>query len=231
MQDVTSVWGQRTLADVVRAVGARVVGIAGPPGGGKSTLARATVASLPDALVVSTDDYYLSKAERRDRGMKFRGPPGSHDVAGLIGLLDAVRSGRWPITVRRFSSELDDRLEPETYENVPRYLLLEGLILGYRGDGYGEILDRLDLLVFLDVDEETAKARRFAREGELRKQGGGFSEEEMQQFWDEVLGPATKTWVRQAKEEADLVIQLGPDRNVISARTSSDSVMAALEPR
>src|SRR5437588_11617626 len=131
MQDVTSVWGKRTPADVIREVGPHIVGIAGPPGGGKSTLARATAAELDDALVVSTDDYYLSKAERRERGLKFRGPPGSHDVAGLIRLLEAVRSGRGPITVQRFSPGLDDRLEPETFEDVPFHLLLEGLILGY----------------------------------------------------------------------------------------------------
>jgi len=220
-----------TLADVVRRLGARIVGIAGPPGGGKSTLARATGADLGDALLVSTDDYYLSKDERRSRGMTFRGPPGSHDVAGLIALLDAVRSGRGPITVQRFSSELDDRGEPETHADVPGHLLLEGLILGYRGDGYVAILDRLDLFVFLDVDEETAKARRFAREAELRRHGGGFSEVQMQAFWDDVLQPAIDTWVRDAKLEADLVIRTGDHNEITSTETGNEAVMAALERR
>ena len=220
-----------TLADVIRRLDASIVGIAGPPGGGKSTLARATAASLGDALAVSTDDYYLSKEERRSRGMKFRGPPGSHDVAGLVALLDAVRSGRGPLTVRRFSSELDDRLEPETYEEVPRWFLLEGLILGYRGNGYGAILDRLDLFVFLDVDEETAKARRFAREAELRRHGGGFSEQEMQAFWDEVLQPAIEQWVRKARDESDLMIRVGKQNEIVSAKASNEAVLSALRPR
>lgn len=220
-----------TFADVVRRLGPKVVGLAGPPGAGKSTLARATAAELTDALVVSTDDYYLSKEQRRERGLTFRGPPGSHDVAGLIGLLEAVRSGRGPITVQRFSSDLDDRIEPERHEKAPGCLVLEGLILGCRLDGYARILELIDLLVFLDVDEETAKARRFARENELRAHGGGFTEEEMQQFWDEVLEPGVKTWVQDAKAGADLVIRLAEDGSIATAETWNAGVMDVLEHR
>src|SRR5207302_1015412 len=125
--------------------------------------------------------------------------------------------------------QLDDRLPPETYKDVPQYLVLEGLILGCRTDGYGKILELLDLLVFLDVDEETAKARRFEREAELRKHGGGFGEEEMQQFWDEVLEPGMRTWVQDAKARAELIITVGAGGEVTSAKTSNEAVMAARE--
>lgn len=220
-----------TLAEVVRRVGARIVGIAGPPGGGKSTVARATASQLGDSLVVSTDDYYLPKAERRARGMKFRGPPGSHDVGALVALLKAVRSGRGPIEVQRFSSDEDDRLPPQVLDHAPRHLLVEGMILGYRGGDYGRILELLDLFVYLDVDEETAKARRFAREDRLREHGSGFTEQEMQDFWDEVLQRAIDTWIKDAKRDADLVFRADEDGTITSAETSNAAVMQALEHR
>jgi uridine kinase len=235
--NVTAVWRGRddgvvtTLASVIRVVDAHLVGIAGPPGGGKSTFARSVADELGDALVVSLDDYYLSQKERHDHGLRWRGPPGSHDLVGLLELLDRIRNGSGPITVQRFSAEIDDRIEPTTLPSVPPHVLLEGWVLGHRDDGYEQILDRLDLFVFLDIDEKIARARRFARETRLREHGGGFSEDEMQRFWDEVLEPGMQRWVRTAREGADLVIEVNASDELLSARTTSEAVVSALEDR
>jgi uridine kinase len=145
-------------------------------------------------------------------------------------MLEGFRSGRRPLVVHRFSSERDDTLPAETYNDLPDHLIVEGLILGYRGDGYGRVLDLIDLFVFLDVDAETAKARRFAREAELRDHGGGFTENEMQSFWDEVLEPALHRWVADARERADVVISIGRD-NEVTVVSANEAVMAALEHR
>lgn len=214
------------LARIV-ASGPRIVGIAGPPGGGKSTLAR-LVADEVGALVVSMDDYYLSKAERAARGLRWRGPPGSHDVAALLDVLDRIRASRGPLTMQRFSAENDDRVDPVTIGSPPAHAIVEGWVLGHRSDGYGEILDRLDLLVFFGVPLSTARARRFEREASLREAGGGFSEHEMQRFWDEVLAPGIDRWVRDAKESADLVIETDDTGALRSVSTSSASVLAVL---
>jgi hypothetical protein len=40
----------------------------------------------------------------------------------------------------------------------------------------------------------------------LRSKGGGFSEEKMQAFWDEVLGPGIATVIPAARARADLVV-------------------------
>lgn len=247
MQDVTARWrrivgtrGRRDLAEistplahVIRSSGSRVIGIAGVPGAGKSTIASQVAGVLRerghDPFTISLDDYYLSKAERAARGIAQRGPPGTHDVHGLLDALDRIGANERPITVKRFSHELDEQIEPMTLDDPPTHVLLEGWVLGHREDGYGAILDRLDLLVFLDVDDATAKRRRYEREAALREHGGGFSEEGMNRFWDEVIAPGLELWVGEGRSAADLVIEAHPDGRVRRVLTSSALVDAAID--
>lgn len=84
----------------------RVVGIQGPQGCGKSTLAaavveRARLAGLA-AVAMSIDDVYLTHAEQRalagrhpgNRALEHRGYPGTHDVALGAETLGALRGAR-----------------------------------------------------------------------------------------------------------------------------------------
>src|SRR4051812_50174950 len=74
---------------LVERGGRRILGIAGPPGGGKSTVARAVVAALgAAAALVPMDGFHLAQAQlvrlgRRDR----MGAPDTFDALGYIALL------------------------------------------------------------------------------------------------------------------------------------------------
>jgi uridine kinase len=235
MNDVTDRWLSRTdvdavagLAALVGAVRPRVVGIAGPPGSGKTTLARELAAVLgPHALQVSMDDFYLSRAEREAKGLRFRGGAGSHDLAALVDVLHAIRGGHRPVTIPRYDTHADDRAAPETLEQVPQPLILDGYFLGYDGDGYDAVREQLDLLVFLDVDIDVAKRRRFAREQSLREVGGGLSEADMQMFWDDVLIPGVDRLVPVARANADVVMSLDAEQHVTRVMTT-DALRDAL---
>jgi pantothenate kinase len=207
----------RPLAELIRRLDPAIVGLSGPPGSGKSTLARVLAPDLgPHALPLSMDDFYLTRDERDAKGLEWRGGPGSHDLDRLMGVLREVREGRVPFTIPRYDQHADDRGEPERVDATPLPLIIDGWFLGYAGNGYGEIGDHLDLLVFIDIDIATARERRFSREEQLREAGGGFSEEQMRRFWDEVLAPRMGSLVATAKDAADLVLVLDRDERVRS---------------
>jgi len=171
------------------------------------------------------DDFYLGKHDRKGA---WRGPPGTHDLGALVGVLEQIRERRTPITLPRFSPEMDDRIAPAIVTSPPDRAFLDGFYLGYKPDDYGALLAYIDLLVFLEMDEATVRARRFAREAELRTHGGGFSPSEMQRFWDEVLEPGMRTWTKAAMDSADLILSIGADGNLRSARSASRNVVEAL---
>lgn len=119
------------------------VGLAGPPGSGKSSLARMVASRLEESgsptVVLSLDDYYLGKSARRELSATHplfaqRGVPGTHDWRGLISDLDHLAKGRLQnLRLRKFDKLADDVADPRTFRQVterPRVCLLEGWLVG-----------------------------------------------------------------------------------------------------
>jgi uridine kinase len=200
------------VVQLIRASHPRLFALSGPVGAGKSTVASAVVRALANvgmrAVALSMDDFYLSRQERKRRGIAWRAAPGSHDIDLMVQTLAAIRNGSRPLSLPRFDPSRDDRSADERLEDAPDVVLFEGWILGYDGEGYGRILPFLDWHLHLAVPTDVARERRFARETKLREEtGGAFTPEEMQQFWDEVLGPGMDTWVPASAEHADIVVR------------------------
>ena len=92
----------------------RVLGIVGPPGAGKSTLARAVVEALGPALAVEVgmDGYHLSNAVLADLGRADRkGAIDTFDDAGyaaLVGRIADARPGDPPVYAPVFRRELEE---------------------------------------------------------------------------------------------------------------------------
>src|SRR3954454_11494067 len=92
------------------AGGRRILGIAVPPGGGKSTVARAVVAALGEAArLVPMDGFHLAQAElvrlgRRDR----MGAPDTFDAAGYAALLTRLRGDEAVVYAPEFRREIEE---------------------------------------------------------------------------------------------------------------------------
>mgnify|MGYP001406678302 CR=1 FL=1 len=129
-----------------------IVGINGPQGGGKSTLAAALVEELRDrgetAIAISIDDFYLPRAEQvalaarhpGNRYLEHRGYPGTHDVElGARTLADLRRAGagdvvRIPVYDKSAHHGRGDRAPISTWPSVRGpvdVVLFEGWMLGF----------------------------------------------------------------------------------------------------
>jgi uridine kinase len=200
------------MVKLIRASHPRLFAISGPVGAGKSTVASAVSRSLAKvgirAFALSLDDFYLSRRERERRGIAWRAAPGSHDIDLMVQTLAAIHKGSRPLFLPRFDPSRDDRSADERLEDAPDVVLFDGWIIGYEGEGYERILPYFDWHLHLAVPKEVARERRFDRERRLREETGrAFTPEQMEQFWDEVLGPGFDTWVRASAEHADIVVR------------------------
>lgn len=129
-----------------------LVGITGPQGCGKSTLADAVVSRLNEvglrSVAVSIDDFYLTNAEQQALAsrhpnnpyLKHRGYPGTHDVALGATVLDALTtrvdgSVHTPVYDKGARDGRGDRAPATKARQVQSPLdivLFEGWMLGFR---------------------------------------------------------------------------------------------------
>ncbi|WP_066336326.1 nucleoside/nucleotide kinase family protein [Azohydromonas lata] len=145
----------RTLA---QSGGRRLLGIAAPPGGGKSTLAQALAEALPGrAVVVPMDGFHLAQAELERLGRAHRkGAPDTFDSAGYVALLRRLRQPVADETVYApaFRREIEEPVAGSIA--VPPSLPLvitEGNYLLLEAPHWREVVPLLDEAWYLDGDD------------------------------------------------------------------------------
>ncbi|WP_299844435.1 hypothetical protein [uncultured Paracoccus sp.] len=204
-----------------------LIGLAGGPGAGKTTLSRllscclqAMIAPAPRCLGLSIDDFYRPKEERLRRGFAWRTLPGTHDTERMADVLAALdRPGS--LTVPRYDLGRDAPMADEVVSGSPDICIFDGAMVGSPLPGYDRLARRLDFLLFLDLPTPLLKRWRFERERKLRADSGdtvGFPQEVMQAFWDEALGPSIEMWVAPNAARADLVLSIDAARRVTAVR-------------
>lgn len=109
----------RRLADSATPARRRLLGITGPPGAGKSTLAAHLVAELSGrAALVPMDGFHLAGAELRRLGRTDRkGAPDTFDPAGYAALLTRLRSPEPDTSV--YAPAFDRRIEEPVAGSIP----------------------------------------------------------------------------------------------------------------
>ena len=190
----------------------RLYGIAAEPGAGKTTLA-AQLCALVNAehpgrcAALSADGYHLYRAQLAQgvagrsaaESLARRGTPWTFDAAALAAGLRAVRAGGgsavgWP----GFDHAVGDPEEGHVLvQPSVTVVLVEGLYLLHRGDGWGALEGLLDATWYLDTPPETAQQRLCAR----HQQAWGISAEEARQRIALNDGPNAEL-VRQGRARA-----------------------------
>jgi len=146
-----------------------IAGLAGPQGAGKSTLVAVVARLLADeglkVAVLSLDDLYLTRAERQALArdvhplLATRGPPGTHDVALGLSVLDGL-AGQGAIALPRFDKAADDRAPRRdwpVFDGPADVVLLEGWCLGARPQGSEALAAPVNAL---ERDEDPGAALR-----------------------------------------------------------------------
>jgi len=146
----------------------RVLGIVGPPGAGKSTLAAAVAAAFPDrCVVVPMDGFHLAQRELERLGRADRkGAPDTFDAAGYVALLRRLRAPVAGETVYapEYRRELHNAVAGAigVPADVP-LVLTEGNYLLLGSHGFGPVAGLLDEVWFVDQPEGRRLERLVAR--------------------------------------------------------------------
>ena len=142
-----------------------VVGIAGPPGEGKSMLAEGLRDVLPDSAVVSMDGFHFDDAVLARRGLSARkGAPETFDHAGFAALLARLRSDEPEIAIPVFDRAMElSRAGAEIVGAGTRFVLVEGNYLLLDEPPWSGLAGSFDFTIFIDVPREELERRLLAR--------------------------------------------------------------------
>jgi pantothenate kinase len=155
--------GQRTL-----------LGLAGPPGCGKSTLAQALQQHFPAvSVIVPMDGYHLANVELARLGRAERkGAPDTFDSAGYVALLRRLRQQLADETVYAplYTRELEEGIAGAIPIAASAQLVItEGNYLLMDQGHWGQLTSLLDEVWYVEVDEAlrldrlTARHQQFGR--------------------------------------------------------------------
>lgn len=160
----------RTLLDeALRSGSRRMLGIAGAPGAGKSTLAARLAEQLgTQAVLVPMDGFHLADVALARLGRLTRkGAPDTFDPGGYAALLQRLRTqrhGDGPVWAPMFERELEQPLAGaiEVRAEVP-LVITEGNYLLLEDGPFAQVRTMLDACWFVEVPEELRHERLIAR--------------------------------------------------------------------
>ncbi|SFR42920.1 AAA family ATPase [Litoreibacter janthinus] len=144
--------------------GRRLIAVAGPPAGGKSTLAEHLAEVLPNAAVVPMDGFHLDNDTLSARGLLARkGSPATFDALGFVKLVSALRD---PVEVAYPTFDRSsDSVVPSggSVSADTDTVIVEGNYLLLDDAPWNQLRQFWDLSIFLDVPFEVLRERLLQR--------------------------------------------------------------------
>jgi pantothenate kinase len=191
-----------------------VVGLAGGPGVGKSTLAAETVEALNaadpgSAAFVPMDGFHMRHAKLEGLGtVKDKGASHTFEGQAFAEFLATLREATTDIKGPGYSRAIEDVVDDMfTVPASARILVTEGNYLLLAIAPWWRVRPLLDLAVFIHVPRETVRARLMKRHAEH----GLFSEERNREHIERV-DLANYDLVERSRGRADIAIDLVTDR-------------------
>jgi len=164
-----------------------IIAIAGGSGSGKSYISK-RIAEAYQALVISTDDYYIRT------GNKNKDIPSELNLDLLRKNLEDLIAGKpTEKPIYTFGNKQDSKeiIHPN------KVILVDGIFALNP-----KLADLEDLRIFVDSPEQVRLTRRLKRDSEERN----YPRERTEQAWRETVQPMYLQWVLPQKSIADMII-------------------------
>ncbi len=153
----------------------RLLGITGPPGAGKSTLARAVVAEVGrSARLVEMDGFHLSQSRLAELGRLQR--KGAIDTFDGVGFLELVLRLRGQVTETVYAPQFRRDIEEPVAGSLAvgpeaKLIVVEGNYLLVPHEPWGKLRALLDEVWYCEPGEEVRLQRLVARHQRFGKSG------------------------------------------------------------
>jgi pantothenate kinase len=187
-----------------------VLGLAGGPGVGKSTLAVQLVDALNSqrpgvAAYVPMDGFHMRHQKLVGLGTdKDKGMPHTFEGAAFADFVERLKAATGPVSGPGYSRKIEDVVDDAfTVDDGVKLLVTEGNYLLLANSPWWRIKPLLDSSVFIDVPRETVRARLMKRHAAE----GLFTEERNREHIERV-DLANYDLVQRSRNRADIAIDL-----------------------
>ena len=184
----------------------RIVGITGPPGTGKSTVATMVgelleAAGFTVAGFAPMDGFHLSNAVLEDLGLADRkGAPNTFDVWGYVALLERIRAGEHVVFAPGYRRDLHEPVAAMEMIGREGVVITEGNYLGVDLPGWRAARELVDFLVHVDNSREELLRRLVARQEAFGRDRAEAS------HWVRTVDAANIDLVEDGRLRADAVV-------------------------
>jgi pantothenate kinase len=180
-----------------------IIGIAGAPGAGKSTVSDNLLAELgSEAALFSMDGFHLDNSVLTRLGrMDRKGAPDTFDVDGFVAVLSRIRNGKECVYVPEFDRALDaSRAAVISIEPSVSIVVTEGNYLLSSHLGWKNVRAFLDETWWVDAKEQVRQQRLIGRHVRFGRSQAAAEE------WVFRSDEANAAIVARDAESADLII-------------------------
>lgn len=185
-----------------------VIGIAGPSGGGKTTVTRKIVKEFNDQVVViNLDDYYKDQTHLSfdERVTQNYDHPNAFDVELIISDVRKLVNGE---DIDKPVYDFTNHTRSEEHEHVKskKIIIIEGLFTLL----FDELRELLDIKVFVETDPDVCFIRRLVRDMNER----GRTQESVINQYLLTVKPMQETFINPTRKNADIVVLHGGENQV-----------------